>query len=177
MDPLSVAASITGVALALYKVSQKLREFAKTLAHAAREIVAVAKEMDACSTLFHSLRYTIEQVKPLLPEGFNVVKICEDLMSQALESVEEFRRFLKGLEPLSHSKDVGNVFAKTIARLKWTFQKTDLLMLRAKLDSSKTTLNLSLTMIYGTVWVERLAAAEGRGQREGVEIERLRDQV
>ena len=172
-----MAASIIAVAGALYKVSQKLRECAKTLAHAAREIGAVAKEMDACSTLFRSLQCTIEQVTPLLPEGFDVAKICEDLVSQALESVGEFRRFLKGLEPLSHSKDVRNVFAKTIARLKWAFQKTDLLMLRAKLDSSKTTINLSLTMIYVTVLAERLAAAEERGQREGREIERLRYQV
>ena len=172
-----MAASIFGVAVALCEVSQKLREYAKTLAHAAREVIAVAKEMDAYSTLFHSLKYTIEQVTPLLQERFNLVKVCEDLMIQALESVEEFRRFLKGLEPLSHSKDVRNVFAKTIARLKWAFQKTDLLMLRARLDSSKTTINLSLTMIYGAILTERLAAAEERGQREGEEIGMLRYQV
>ena len=177
MDPLSVAASIFGVAVALCEVSQKLRECAKTLAHAAREVVAVAKEMDACSTLFQSLKHTIEQVKPLVQERFDLVKICEDLMSQALESVDEFRRFLKGLEPLSRSKDVRTVFATTIARFKWAFQKTDLLMLRAKLDSSKTTINLSLTMIYGAILTERLAAAEERGQREGEEIGMLRYQV
>ena len=177
MDPLSVPASIIAVAVALYKVSQKLRECAKTLAHAAREIVAVAKEMDACSTLFRSLHYTIKQVKPLLPVGFDVVKICEDLVSQALESVGGFRRFLKGLGPLSHSKAERNVFAKTIARLKWAFQKTDLLMLRAKLDSSKTTIHLCLTMIYLTVKARKLAAAEETGQREGRKIEKLRYQV
>lgn len=89
MDPLSVAASIFGVAVALCEVSQKLRECAKTLAHAARDVVAVAKEMDACSTLFQSLKYTIEQVTPLLQERFDLVKICEDLMSPALESSQQ----------------------------------------------------------------------------------------
>lgn len=85
---------------------------------------------------------------PLLPQGFNVVTICHDLVSQAQENVGEFDRFLNGLGPLSHSRDASNVVARTIARLKWAFQRTELMLLRSKLDSSKWTIHLYLTMIH-----------------------------
>ena len=176
MDPLSVAASVVAVAGALYTVSQKLRQCAKTLAHAAREIVAVAKEMDACSTLFRSLQSTIERLTPLLPQGFDILKICDDLVSQAQENVGEFDRFLKGLGPPSHSRDASNVFARTIARLKWAFQKTDLVLLRSKLDASKWTINLYLTMIHLMVVAGQLEAARERSQRDRREIRDLRRQ-
>ncbi len=175
MDPVSVAASIIAVATALYTVGKKLRIFAATLAHAGKEITAVAKELNACSTLFRSLRYTIERVTPMLPPRFNPLKLCNDLVSQAQETVDEFDRFLKNLKPLRRSKEA-NVFAKTLARLRWAFQRTDLLLLRSELDSSKTTINLFLGMIHLQVVTGQIAATDG-GERDPAELRRLKRQV
>ena len=176
-DPLSVAASVIAVAGALYTVSQKLRQCANTLAHAAKEIVALAKEMDACSTLFRSLNCTIERLMPLLPQGFDIMTICHDLVSQAQENVGEFERFLKGLGPLSHSRDTSNVIARTITRLKWAFQRTELMLLRSKLDSSKWTINLYLTMIHLMVVARNLEEAKERAQRDRRKIRELRREM
>lgn len=176
-DPLSVAASVFALAGALYTVSQKLRQCANTLAHAAKEIVAVAKEVDACSTLFRSLRCTIERFMPLLPQGFDIMTICHDLVSQAQENVGEFDRFLNGLGPLSHSRNESNVIARTIARLKWAFQRTELMLLRSKLDSSKWTIHLYLTMIHLMVVAGQLEEAKTRAQRDRGKIRELRSEM
>lgn len=134
MDPLSVAASIIAVAGALYTVSHKLRCCARVLAHAGREVNAVAREMSMFSTLLRSLWATIQRLIPLASEVLDVLKICKDLVRQADENVREFEKFLEDLGPL---RDPGNanLIAKAVARLRWLFQRTDLLLLRSKLES------------------------------------------
>lgn len=176
MDPLSVSASIIAVATALYSVSRKLRSCAKSIAQAAREMIALTKEMDACSTLFRCLSSTIEQWTAVLPQGSEILKVCEDLVSQALDNVKEFRSFLKDLEPLSRSRSA-NSFNRMIARLKWVFQRTDLLLLRSKLDSSKTTINMCLIMINLKAVAQQLAAAEERSGRDRTRIKKLQHQM
>ncbi len=178
MDPLSVvsvAASIIAVAGALYTVGQKLRSCAATLAHAGREIIALAKEMDVFSTLLRSLQCTIEFFIPRLPGEFDDKKMCNDLVSQAQENVDEFDRFLEDLKPLRHTKDA-NVFAKTLARLRWAFQKSDLLLLRSKLESSKSTINMYLTSIHLRFIKEEIEATE-RGERDHAGLGGLMRQV
>ena len=174
MDPLSVAASIIAVAGALYTVSQKLRNCAATLAHAGREIIALAKEMDFYSTLFHYLQCTVKDMIPRLPKGLDHLKMCDDLVSQAQDNVGEFDRFLENVKPLRHTKDA-NVFAKTLARLRWAFQRTDLKLLRSKLESSKSTIIIYLLMILLRVNKEEQAATK-RGGRDKAKLRDLKRQ-
>ena len=176
MDPLSVGASIIAVAGALFTVSQKLIDFAKTVAHAASEVKYIAKEMDTFSTLLRGLRNIFEHVAPVVSRALNLSKIGDDLVEQARENVGEFDRFLAELEPLRNSIDA-NFIAKTMARLRWAYQKNDLILLRSKLDSSKLTLNLCMTTIHTRVAIEGLRAAEQRAQRDKKEILGLQSQV
>lgn len=114
---------------------------------------------------------------PLLPQGFNVVTICHDLVSQAQENVGEFDRFLNGLGPLSLPRDASNVIARTIARLKWAFQRTELMLLRSKLDSSKWTIYLYLTIIHLMVVAGQLEEAKTRDQGDRGKIRELRREM
>ena len=177
MDPLSVGASIIAVAGALAAVSQKLIDFARTLAHAAREVKYIAKEMNIFSTLLRALRNILESVTrtPVVLTALNLARICDDLVEQAEENVKDFDRFLADLEPLRDSIDA-NFLARTMARLRWNLRKTDLLLLRSKLDSSKSKLNLCMTTIHTRVTIEELAAKE-RAKRDETEIRELQIQV
>ena len=96
-------------------------------------------------------------------------------MVQARENVGEFDIFLKGLKPLQDSSDA-DLISKTYARVKWAFQKTDLLLLRSKLESSKSTLNLCMVTIQARVSVEMLEAAQ-RDVGDEMKVRRLTRQV
>ena len=176
MDPLSVGASIIAVAGALYNVSQKLRSCARTLVHAGKEVKALAKEINIFSTLMRSLRSILERLSSLTPREPKLVNLSEDLVKQAEENVGEFNELLKTLKPLCVPRD-GSVIVKTLARLRWAFQKSDLLLLRSKLDSSKVTLTLYLTMIQASFAVEELAEEKKKRRRDKTKIEDLQCQV
>ena len=175
MDPLSVIASVIAVAGALYSVSRKLKSCAKTMVHAGKEIIAIAREMSSFSNILRSLQDTLRLVESLVSQEQDVLQICDDLVSQAYENVEEFEEFLKDLEPLRFSGNA-KVFAKTLARLKWAFQKSDLVLLRSKLDSSKSTLSMCMNLIQMKVATAALAAALENKQDEK-KVKQLRSQV
>ena len=176
MDPLSVAASIIAVAGALYSVSRKLRSCAKTIACAAKEVKAIAMEISAFSILLRSLQTTYNILASQVPEAANLRKICKRLVAQAEENKGEFDDFLKGLKPLQDSSSAG-LISKTYARVKWAWEKNDLLLLlRSKLESSKSTLNLCMVAIEMRVLVEIYAAAQKDGG-DKMEASRLIRQV
>ena len=165
MDPLSVGASIISVAGALYSVSRKLRSFAKTIYYAAKEVKSLAKEIDLFSVLLRSLQYTYDTLKSQVSQATDLLRLCKRLVAQANENVEEFRDFIKALKSLRDSKD-GGLISRTIARLKWAYRKSDLVLLRAKLESSKATLNLCMNAIQTRIAAEIYAAAQDHGRDE-----------
>ena len=158
MDPLSVAASIISVAGALYAVSRKLRSYAKTILYAAKEVKAIAKEINLFSILLRSLQYTYDILRSKVEHPADLLELCERLVAQADENVGEFNNFLRALDPLYDSVDRGFI-SRTLARLKWTYQKSDLFWLRANLESSKSTLNLCMIAIQTRILTETYVAA------------------
>ena len=174
MDPLSVAASIITVAGALYAVTKTLIKFAKSLAHAAKEVNYIAKEMTGFSTILRALRNILQQVPPEILQGLNLTQTCHDLVRQAKDNVREFNKFLTGLEPLLDSANA-TLVSRTKARLKWSNQKTVLAMLRAKLDSSKLTLILCVTMIHLRVALGELAAPKKKSKEKKPEEDDEKD--
>ena len=175
MDRLSVAASIISVAGALYAVSRKLRSYAKTMSYAAKEVKAVAKEINLFSILLRSLQYTYDTLTSRVSQAADLLKLCERLVAQAKENVGEFKSFLKALDPL-HSSRGGGLISRTVARLKWAYQKSDVVLLRSKLESSKSTLSLCMVAIETRIMTEMYVAALNRGGDER-EIRRLKRQV
>ena len=176
MDPLSVAASIITVAGALYTVSKTLIKFAKSLAHAAKEINYIAKEMSGFSTIMRALRNILQQVPPDILQALNLTKICHRLVRQAKDNVREFTTFFTHLEPLLDSANA-TLFAKTKARLQWSTQKSVLAVLRAKLDSSKLTLILCVTMIHLRVVLGELGAGEERAKKNKAVLDDVHGQM
>lgn len=110
-----------------------------------------------------------------MSEVLDVLNIYKDLVHQADENVREFEKFLEDLGPL---RDPGNtnLITKAVARLRWLFRRTDLLLLRSKLESSKSTITLYITMIHLRVEIEQLAAAK-RQKKDKAQISELRHQV
>ena len=175
MDPLSVAASIISVAGALYAVSRKLRSYAKTISYAEKEVKAIAKEVNLFSILLHSLQYTYDTLTSRVSQSADLLKLCEQIVALAKENVEEFKVFLKALNPLRSSRGEG-LISRAVARLKWAYQRSDLVLLRARLESSKSTLNLCMVSIQTMIMSEVYVAALERGEDE-TETRRLKHQV
>ena len=175
MEPLSVAASIISVAGALYAVSRKLRSYAKTISYAEKEVKAIAKEINLFSILLHSLQYTYDTLTSRVSQSADLLELCERLVAQAKENVGEFKGFLKALNPLHKSRGEG-LISRAVARLKWSRQKNDLVLLRAKLESSKSTLNLCMVAIQTRIMTEVYVAALERGEDE-TKTRRLKRQV
>ena len=171
-----MAASIIAVAGAIYHVSQKLRKFAKTLAHAAREVKYIAREMDIFSSLLRAARNIFQSIKPEVVKALKLSKMCRNLVKQANENVQEFDKFLSDLEPLRHSIDA-NLIAKTVARLRWNARKNDMVLLKSKLEASKSTLILCMNIINTRDTVEDLGEAKRRIEKDRAEIEDLHEQM
>ena len=136
MEPLSVAASIISVAGALYAVSRKLRSYAKTISYAEKEVKAIAKEINLFSILLHSLQYTYDTLRSRVSQSTDLLGLCEQIVALAKENVGELNGFLEALNPLRSSRNEG-LISRAVARLKWAYQKSDLVLLRAKIESSK----------------------------------------
>ena len=175
MDPLSVAASIAAVAGALYSVSRKLRSCAKAISQATKEVKAIAKEISAFSILLRSLQNTIAKIESLVTQTAVFWQTCDSLIRQAYENVRDFDKFLKDLETLRDSRG-RTLITKTVVRLKWAFRKSDLVLLRSKLETSRSTLGLYMIAIQLSLAAEQLAAPP-RDERDEAEIQRLKRQV
>ena len=171
-----MTASIIAVAGALFTVSQKFIDFAKTLAHAASEIKYIGREIDTFSALLRTLRDIFKHAKPVVYQTLDLFNTCKNLVEQAEENVREFDGFLAGLEPLRDLINVNSI-TRLIARLRWVSRKNELLMLRSKLDSSKLTLILCMTAIHTRVVVEELKKERQRTVHNVAKIRELRSQV
>lgn len=162
--------------IALSAVSQRFLDFARNVAHAAREVKYIAQEMNNFSTILRTLRDTLQHATDMVLQALSLCQTCQNLADQAEENVKDFDKFLADLEPLRHSMDA-NLIAKMVARLRWNFRKTDLLLLRSKLDSSKSSLNLCMTTIHMRFVIEELKAVRQRAEINETEIQDLQNQM
>ena len=143
MDPLSVAASITGVLALAAKVTQVLADFIKkntNAPNAAHSIVAESQELIIC----------LAQLSPLIQARSN----NEELNSRkAAISVEQLIIVISScvmafseLERSLDSFDLDQPLSR-IARMKWAKEESKIAALLSRLRASTRSLNLFLTIM------------------------------
>ena len=132
MDPLSIAASIAGVATAGVTISIALYDVAHSIKSAPKGVVSLAQELSMLSSILRSLRSTIREH----PE------VCKKRL------VDDTNQILKGVRDVH--KDIKAMMLDSTSnfyRLKLVFKSPKTKAIMAKVDSFKSTLNL----ILGTV--------------------------
>lgn len=132
MDPLSIAASIAGVATAGVTISIALYDVAHALKSAPKGIVSLAQELSLLSSILRSLQSTIREHP----------KICKKRL------VDDTNQILSGVRTVH--KDIKEMMLDSTSnfyRLKLAFKSPKTKSIMAKVESYKSTLNL----ILGTV--------------------------
>ena len=140
MDPLSVSASIIGIATAAAQVSQLLTKFTRSSLHASASARAVLMEVTGIQFCLHQLQdfllghdenHRSRRSLILIEQVIVVFTDCVSLFS-------ELEQLLEGLKSGEHMG--------IIDRVKWAAKEATISRISTRLQASKTSLNLMLTI-------------------------------
>lgn len=138
-DPLSVLASIAGVATAGLAISSALYDIAQNIKRAPREVSEMAKDLSLLSSILRQLRKAIQD-NPA---------ICRNRLIKDTKSiVKQIRKIYRDIRKLTQDS------TSSLYRLKLFFKSSKTKTMMAKIESSKSTANL----ILGTVQLAVLQA-------------------
>ena len=141
MDPLSVSASVIGITAAAVQASRILKRFIDGASNAPTSARGVLMEITGINACLHQLQGFLlgneeaEKVRRSLIMIEQVVVIFTDCVS----TFSELEQTLESLQIGEH--------IRVIDRLKWSSKETTISKLLARLQSSKTSLNLMLTIL------------------------------
>lgn len=143
-EAVGAIASIVGIAGAGAKLSIVLFEFASSVGSAgveARQIgteislfCSVLKQLQSTLTKARSYRYSISAIETTQ----EILDRCQDVFKEIEEIVEGLRK--KRGRATEASVDL-------VSRVKWTFKRSHVQMLRTTLESCKITLHIMLTTL------------------------------
>ena len=133
MDPLSLSASI----IAVLQLTGKLLSYLNDVRNATKEQAQLAVEASNIYSLLVSLRFRVEQSNPHDPwftavRGLGTKDGPLDQMKQSLERFESKLKSSKGVKKLR----------KQIA---WSFEKSDMADILARIERIKTLVNIAIT--------------------------------
>lgn len=142
MDPLSISASIAGLCVATVQVSHLLRDF-------------INSTKQAPSTARHTLMETtgiyvcLSQLESFLSGKQKAARSRRSLImvEQIIILLTDCVSVFSELEQLLETLKVGSNSMRTIDRMKWSFKEKALSKLLTRLQGSKTSLNLVLTIL------------------------------
>lgn len=152
-DPLSVAASIAGIATAGIQVSIKIVTLAGQVSTASDRISAIGNDVSLTSGILHQLGELTNQkaahrhVSIFNKEGLETTKNSAEVCRRIFEEVE--RETSKASELIRRRKHQigGKVKLSMVEKAKWPFLQPGLEILRTDLREAKNTLMLMLQVL------------------------------
>jgi predicted glycosyl hydrolase (DUF1957 family) len=143
-EAVGAIASIVGIAGAGAKLSIVLFEFASSVGSAgveARQIgteislfCSVLKQLQSTLTKARSYRYSISAIETTQ----EILDRCQDVFKEIEEIIESLRK---------RRGKTAEASVDLVARVKWTFKRSHVQMLRTTLESCKITLHIMLTTL------------------------------
>jgi hypothetical protein len=149
-DPLSIAASVVGVAGAGVKLSTILFRYAETFPHAERSIREIARDLSIISSTITQLGILLGQEIGTHPQKGSVLAAADETVTECHQVFTDMHKLLIGcLDARDESKE-GSVMAM-FKRLKYPMVETRLNIMHLRLEGLKTTLTLVLSLVsYAT---------------------------
>jgi hypothetical protein len=128
-DPVSILASIAGVATAGVSISMCLYDITHTLKQAPKEVADMAKELSLLSSILRNLRSVIKQSAGL----------CKPrLIADTKEVLGKIKGVFRDIKALARDS------CSALNRLKWLFRSSRAKAMLARIEGFKATVNLIL---------------------------------
>lgn len=141
MDPLSISASFIGITTAAVQVSHLLKRFIDGATDAPSSARAVRMELASINTCLQQLQEFLLGKEEALKDRGPLIMI-EQVVIIFTDCVSIFSELEQTLESLQTGEHM-----RVIDRLKWSWKETTISKLVARLHSSKTSLNIMLTIL------------------------------
>lgn len=145
MEAIGAIASIIGVAGAGAKLSIVLFEFASTVGSAGQEVKRIGVEISLFCSVLKQLHSTLTKAKAYR-YSLRALDTTQEILDQCQEVFKEIESILNGLRKRGVQSSA-EPSVDLIARVKWTFKRSQVQVLRATLESCKATLHLMLTTL------------------------------
>ena len=142
MDPLSISASIAGLCIAAVQVSNLLRDFINNTKQAPRTARHTLSETTGIYVCLKQLESFLSGKQKAARSRRSLIMVEQViiLFTDCVSIFSELEQLLETLKP-----DNGTM--RTIDRMKWSFKEKALSKLLTRLQGSKTSLNLILTIL------------------------------
>ncbi|CZR66657.1 uncharacterized protein PAC_16558 [Phialocephala subalpina] len=145
MEAIGAIASIIGVAGAGAKLSIVLFEFASTVGSAGQEVKRIGVEISLFCSVLKQLHSTLTKAKAYR-YSLRALDTTQEILDQCQEVFKEIESILNGLRK-GGVQGSAESSVDLVARVKWTFKRSQVQVLRATLESCKATLHLMLTTL------------------------------
>jgi hypothetical protein len=158
MDPLSLTASIIGVASAGLRLSTSLYRYTETVINADKNIRGIARDLSTTSSMIRELGTLLEQDRGQLR--------CENALATANEALqgcdEVFKEIQKVLDDNMNLEEKGATAMSKLKKLKWPLVEPRIHVLQQRLERLKNTLVLVLSVVNYAKEARELSAIEDR---------------
>jgi len=145
MAEIGAIASIIGVAGAGAKLSIMLFEFASSVGSAGAEVKRIGIEISLFCSVLKQLQSTLTKAKAYR-YSLSALETTQEVLDRCQDVFEEIEGIVDGLRKRGTGEAVETSMG-LIARVKWTFKRSKVQVLRTTLESCKITLHLMLTTL------------------------------
>ncbi|KAI0108613.1 hypothetical protein GGR51DRAFT_514402 [Nemania sp. FL0031] len=146
MDPLSIIASITGIATAGISLSRALYDAISTLRNAPKEVSQIARGL-------YELSSTFRELQRVLKEGQDIYR--RKLVRRVASAIKRVSRVQREIQGLLHDSGA-------LTTLKWIFRKSKTMELLYTIESHKTGIGVILQTMILAVQLKQLSRENER---------------
>ena len=145
MAELGAIASIIGVAGAGAKLSIVLFEFASTVGAAGLEVKRIGIEISLFCSVLKQLQSALTKAKAYR-YSLSAIETTQEILDRCQEVFRDIKGIFDGLRKRGGDRTV-EPLVDLIARVRWTFKRSQVQVLRTTLESCKITLHIMLTTL------------------------------
>ena len=140
MDPLSVAASVAGVATMGVQLSQTIYNLISTFYEAEREMSTIANDLSLLAMVLNELEGVLRRDSRVYRR--RMVRVVNDILNNCEDVFESLSKYI-----VANPQDAKS--SKQFQRkVRWYFQRHRVKPLQAGLESMKSTLNVLLHVVH-----------------------------
>jgi predicted glycosyl hydrolase (DUF1957 family) len=147
MEAIGAIVSIIGVVGAGAKLSILLFEFASTVGSAGQEVRQIGIEISLFCSVLKQLQSTLSNAKACR-YSLSALEATQEILDRCQEIFKEIDAIVVSLRLRKRSDEHSSEATQDlIARVKWTFKRSQVQLLRTTLESCKVTLHIMLTTL------------------------------
>jgi len=145
MEAIGAIASIIGIAGAGAKLSIVLFEFASAVGSAGQEVRQIAIEISLFCSVLKQLQSTLAKAKAFR-YSLSAIETTQEILDRCQEVFNEIEGIVNSLRKGGGERSP-EATQDWVVRIKWTFKRSQVQLLRSTLESCKVTLHIMLSTL------------------------------